>query len=609
MPADRPTLSRSGNVPWAIFDAGFYAAHTPSAADITDPDLVLEHYLQHGAPAGASPSPWFDEAFYRATYPDVVALIRTGDVTCGFEHYGQAGYLDRAPHWLFDPAYYQQANPDLTQAVLEASDFVNSYDHYLKFGARELRRAHPLFDPAAYLAHLPPDQAAACTRLGAYAHFLTQSWADQPEPPASHFDPAAHRTTYPELEAQIRAGIWHSALHHFLATPQQAAPPPAIKIHLDRPHLRDGAATDPITGHLDIIGWAASNHPITSVEIFVDDLSLGRAHHGIRTEGVAASFPEFVHAQFAGLRFIAATQIPPGPHTVRVLARDATGLERTESFTADFKPPPDREGPWSLRRRMRQAEADFKLTLLQNAGFAPEFVIILRNTAAPEAAARTHACLQRQVYPRWHLTDAAAASSDLWLIQLTPGDEPGVDALLELALHLLLHPHADFIYSDERRLDPGTGAMAPFFKPDWSPEFLLASNYIGRLWAVRAATVQRAGLDAPRLAESTAYDTILRLTEYATSITHVPKVLCETTPLPFTGLLSEERDLQAALTRRNLASRVEPGRLPTTWRIRPDPPATPLISIIIPTAGTGDLITTVGVDGPAASCAKVRCQT
>src|SRR6202022_1266676 len=61
-------------------------------------------------------------------------------------------------------------------------------------------------------------------------------------------------------------------------------------------------------------------------------------------------------------------------------------------------------------------------------------------------------------------------------------------ALYEMASALDREPGCDVLYSDEDRIArPSLERHEPRFKPDWSPELLLASNYIGRMAMMRVA--------------------------------------------------------------------------------------------------------------------------
>src|SRR5437870_7218351 len=51
------------------------------------------------------------------------------------------------------------------------------------------------------------------------------------------------------------------------------------------------------------------------------------------------------------------------------------------------------------------------------------------------------------------------------------------DALFQTAKLLQTHSDADFIYSEEDKFSE-EGFAAPMLKPDWSPDFFLACNYL-----------------------------------------------------------------------------------------------------------------------------------
>ena len=86
---------------------------------------------------------------------------------------------------------------------------------------------------------------------------------------------------------------------------------------------------------------------------------------------------------------------------------------------------------------------------------------------------------------------------------------------------------ADFVYSDEvvfaspNRDD----LLATHFKPDFAPESLLGNNYICHLAVFRAALTEKAGRFRPAYDGSQDHDFILRLTDCAEKVAHIPKVL------------------------------------------------------------------------------------
>ena len=229
-------------VAWAGFDADWYLATYPSAREaLGEPNAqaVLYFYLQHGRRLGHSPNIFFDESWYVRSYPDAATAIRRGEAASGFDHYCRAGFRGRSPHWLFDEALYRRNYPKISDAVLQAADLVNGYDHYLRHGAREGRIGHWLFDPAVYRARLDPDAAQEAGAAGPFRHYLEHIASTRPELPTSpYFDPVWYLSGYPDVADAIAARQWQSALHHYLGndTPTAFDPLPQFceAYYLDR---------------------------------------------------------------------------------------------------------------------------------------------------------------------------------------------------------------------------------------------------------------------------------------------------------------------------------------------------------------------------------------
>src|SRR5208282_219756 len=66
----------------------------------------------------------------------------------------------------------------------------------------------------------------------------------------------------------------------------------------------------------------------------------------------------------------------------------------------------------------------------------------------------------------------------------------------------------------------------PFFKPDWSPEYLESFPYLSSLACYRTAVVRKTGWLDGGGALPDDYDLALRFTELSQQIAHIPKVLC-----------------------------------------------------------------------------------
>ena len=162
-------------------------------------------------------------------------------------------------------------------------------------------------------------------------------------------------------------------------------------------------------------------------------------------------------------------------------------------------------------------------------------------------------------------------------------------ALYEVARGATEFPEADIFYSDEDRWSVEGKRHAPFFKPEWSPELLCSSMYIGHLTAYRRSLVDQVGGFRKEFDLSQDYDFALRATERARAIHHIPHVLYHWREHPESGSAGGKPDarrtnlaaLADAMQRRNLPAEVV--EYPTANRARLKVAPWPRVSVIIPT--------------------------
>lgn len=99
-------------------------------------------------------------------------------------------------------------------------------------------------------------------------------------------------------------------------------------------------------------------------------------------------------------------------------------------------------------------------------------------------------------------------------------------ALFEAVKAINENPDADFIYSDEDKLsEDGKRRFSPHFKPDFSPDTLRSYNYICHLSIFKKELLNNAGFFKEGYEGSQDYDLILRASEKAKNIIHIPKIL------------------------------------------------------------------------------------
>ena len=165
-------------------------------------------------------------------------------------------------------------------------------------------------------------------------------------------------------------------------------------------------------------------------------------------------------------------------------------------------------------------------------------------------------------------------------------------ALFEMA-KVIDEQDADFVYTDEVTFVGKTSNITIYnFKPDYSPDTLRSYNYICHFTAFSKKLLDEVGGFNSDYDGSQDYDLILRLTEKAQNIVHIPKALyfwrshkasvaSDVSAKPYV-VDSAKRALAAHLERIGLSGRVEDAVVPTTYKIQYDIIGEPKISIIIP---------------------------
>jgi GT2 family glycosyltransferase len=257
---------------------------------------------------------------------------------------------------------------------------------------------------------------------------------------------------------------------------------------------------------------------------------------------------------------------------------------------------------------------------------------------------RAVASVQAQTYARWEfcLCDDGSTRQDTLdvLAELAESGDPrlrvtrlpanvGISGATNAALQLAqgefvafmdnddeLAPHAleacvqalnqdrtiDVIYSDEDKLGYDGQQEEPFYKPDWSPQFLREVMYVGHLLVARSSLVREiGGLDATYDGVQD-FELMLRLSERTRKIHHVRDILYHWRRIP--GSVADRTDAKPRLGEKQVAAvnahlrrlgiAAEATLHPTlAHRVRlvPMPRSeTPRISIIIPTKDAPELI-------------------
>jgi FMN phosphatase YigB (HAD superfamily) len=156
---------------------------------------AFSHFSRYGWREGRRGSPYFDAAWYAATY-----LSSVGEAE-PFSHYVDGGWQQGCrPSPYFDPAWYLEAYPDVAEAGVEP------LSHYVAWGWREGRNPSPYFDVAFYLQDNPDVREAGIEPL---LHFSQNGWREKGRDPNPYFSSDWYRERYAALLDADRSPLLH----------------------------------------------------------------------------------------------------------------------------------------------------------------------------------------------------------------------------------------------------------------------------------------------------------------------------------------------------------------------------------------------------------------
>lgn len=251
---------------------------------------------------------------------------------------------------------------------------------------------------------------------------------------------------------------------------------------------------------------------------------------------------------------------------------------------------------WAMLESVRaQRFGDWELCLVDDASGSAELRRVLDLAAGEESRIK----LARRSENGGIVTasnDALAMAQGEFVALLDHDDKLHPDALALVDEELRRNPAADYLYTDEDKIDEDGHHAGAFLKPDWSPERMRTQMFTCHLSVFRRSLLQAVGGFDPEYEGAQDWDLVLRATERAREVVHVPRVLYHWRSIATSAAAGEavkpwafeagRRAVQAHCSRIALAARVE--RDPEdegVYHLEPDLRDEPPVSIVIPTRG------------------------
>lgn len=205
-----------------------------------------------------------------------------------------------------------------------------------------------------------------------------------------------------------------------------------------------------------------------------------------------------------------------------------------------------------------------------------------------------------------HISEASNSAIDIatgeYIVLMDNDDVIHPQALYKIVKAVNEKPTVGLVYSDEDKMELNDTRCDPIFKSDYSPDYLLSTNYFCHLTTIRTDLIKKVKGFRKGFEGSQDYDLFLRVVELLKEedIIHIPDILYSWRKIPGSTALTYDQKgyaqiasfnaLKDTIRRRSIKGQITEGLQGGFFRIKYDLLEEPLVSIILVTEKLGKTI-------------------
>jgi hypothetical protein len=204
----------------SLFDEHYYLEKNPDVAAVVASGAIAtgyDHYIKYGQFEGRSPSPYWDESLYLQDNADVAAAVKSGAVSSGFMHYYLYGQYENRPGLLyFNTSYYLDYNSDVAAAV-KSGALPSAFEHFVDYGQYEGRSPMLYFSSSVYDANNPSilPSVTGETYSSDFEQFV-EGGQYEGLVASNYYNEATYLADNPDVAAAVKAGVFPDGFQHWL---------------------------------------------------------------------------------------------------------------------------------------------------------------------------------------------------------------------------------------------------------------------------------------------------------------------------------------------------------------------------------------------------------